>query len=280
MAVCKTCHISYEGRDQKLNLLHKEGLCIPTMTAQENAIRIASGDRRPTPPVMSDAVRSRIGGDDAKPLTSWELLRKPPNSLNPRTSPYCYWLDPDGGTMREAVRFDPNGAKPDEGCEAKYTESWQIFKEMGEDKGWTRLGHQLQKESIKLIVETLEKNRPIEKEVMEHFRDVAAYEVTNGTNERARAIAQKSVTTYGKLIEQLEMPIDADFMISELNEISRAQRMAALSPDMRAAIREMIDVEVGSSEARVREMAMSLAGPEESADKELTGPDFIDVSRD
>lgn len=275
MAVCKTCNFSYDGRDREVSKEHKSGAC--TLTARELALELADGRRQVTPPTMSDAVRRRVGGDDAKALTSWELLRKPSPNLNPRTSPYCYWLDPNGGTMRDAVRFDPNGAKPGEGCESKYTQSWQIFQATNEDMGWIRLGHQLQKDSIKLIVETLEKNRPIEKEVMEHYRAVAAYEVTNGTNERARAIAQKSVTTYTKLIEQLEMPIDADFMISELNEIARAQRMSALSPDMRAAIREMIEVEVGSSEGRVMEMAMSLAGSH-VADDELAGEAFVDVT--
>ena len=172
-------------------------------------------------------------------LTPLDQIRMQPNGV---TGAWAYFLRSDGATIRDALILAPNGGAPPaaDDPKGKFGTNASYFRERAQAKGLTYLGQRLDTRAVRLLVETLAKNRGdellfVEDEIAEQDNILA-----NAESAREREIAHKRKRQYQVRLDTLNQPFDPDALVAELDEISRAQRLANIDPNVLAVMREMV----------------------------------------
>lgn len=167
-----------------------------------------------------------------KVLEPIDQIRVPSGGV---TGAWCYYLRPDGATIRDALILAPNGAG-----EGKFGANKEYFQARARAKGRIFLGQRLTADGVRKLVEVIAVNRDdeilfVEDEIAEQDAILA-----NAESQREREIAHKRKRQYQVRLETLTQPFDPEALTEELNEIARAQRLANIDPNVLAVMREMV----------------------------------------
>lgn len=200
--------------------------------------------------------------------TAMEQIRMRPGGTH---GPWAYYLRPDGATLRDALILYPNGGEgelvtmPDGTQRRRYGDNSEYYHARQQRKGFVYLGQALTSEAVRLLVETIGRNR--EDEILFLEDEIAACEYTIRTAETpaVRDNQRKRKAQYERRLEVIRNGFDPEALVAELNDIARAQRLAGLDPNMLAVLREM----VGEVNERVASLAARLARGKASSDPEM-----------
>lgn len=214
--------------------------------------------------------RSRRGRERhaGKELTPLDEIRMTPAGT---TGAWCYYLRPDGATIRDILVISPNGGVPnmnDQRLRARYGTNAAEYQQKARAKGYEVVGPALTPNAVRRIVEILAENR--EDEVLYCEDEIANCQAVVNTADRpeVRDQARKRRGQYERRLEVLQRPFDPDALLNELNEIARAQRLANIDPNVLAVMREMVG-EVNATMADA--VARFSTGKQAEQDPEMTG---------
>ena len=259
MATCPDCGETIKGN--------------PNFHAKKHASSVAVMER---PEPRSQRGRERR---QAPVLTPLEQIRPLPSGT---TGASAYYLRPGGATIRDVLIVYPNGGIPESASpkmRARFGMNADEYRSKQRRKGFTYLGTRLDKNSVRLIVEEIAKNR-----------QEAIWEMEDELDECERVIGGDGDPKWIPLYKQrraaalkrkatLEAEWDPDKLVADLDEISRAQRLANVDPNIRAVMAEMIGeanekMLAYFSDAK-RDPHMVRGGGAEGED--FSGRDFIDA---
>lgn len=187
----------------------------------------------------SERGKRRYAGGTAI-LTPLAQIRVQPQGV---TGAWAYYLRPDGATIRDALILNPNGGVPDlddRRLQGKYGTNAAYFREKAQRKGRVFLGQQLDERAMRLLVETLAKNRGDEILFCEDEIATCEFNRVNNESQREREIATKRKTQFQRRLDTLRQPFDPDALLAELNDIARAQMLASVDPKVMRVMRAMI----------------------------------------
>ena len=224
----------------------------PYCSAQSGNASVAVAERplvdtSSDPPLRSRRGRARYEMNVERPI---DQIRIPPGvntSAGTRTieakGAWCYFLRPDGATIRDALILSPNGGipnHPDPQMRARYGMNFEYYRERGRRKGYEPVGSTLTADAIKRLVEILAENR--DDEILFCEDEVVGCQAVIESADRPdiRDQARKRRRQFERRLETLRQPLDATALIGELNDIARAQTLAALDPNILAVMRSMI----------------------------------------
>lgn len=189
-----------------------------------------------THPDGSPVIRSkrgserRLGSKDPTPL---EEIRPRPGGM--RGGPAAYFIRPDGASVREALIIYPNGAPvfDSQGRDRANSESVQARQAR---RGRTYIGPQLTFDGVRKLVEVVNGNK--EDYILDLREQIADAEYTNKTSDdpQLKQQARRRVEQLSRNLRVALRDIDPDAIVSELEDILKAQKLAALTPSMREAI--------------------------------------------
>lgn len=227
MEVCTECGfeaVNYTGLSAHIRARHGAAQAEP-------AVAVAEGPR-------SERGRRRAARD-MQILSPLEQIRARPSAT---TGPWAYYLRPDGATIRDALILYPNGAKlpATEDARGKYSENADYYQARQRAKGFEYIGPVLTAPGVKRLVEVLEANK--EDEVLDLEDQIADCDndIQNSDRPDWRDNQKKRKAKLQRRLEHVRAPLDADALVAELTEIARAQRMARVSPEVLAVMREMV----------------------------------------
>jgi hypothetical protein len=228
------------------------------------------------PVLRSKRATQDLAGDVVTPLLQ---VRVP--SGNVTFGAWSYVLRPEGETIRDALILVPNGGDapdcPDPKMRAKYATNKSYYNDRERNKGFIPLGSRLNPDNVRLIVETLTKNR---EEAVLYCQDQIAmcgYTISTTGSEKDRAVAYKRKAQFQKRLDTVLQPFNADELVKEMDEIARAQRMSSLDAATRQAVAEMIGSAIDSKfESMINHFSKS-AGQE--SDEELSGARVVNKGR-
>ena len=193
---------------------------------------------RPVDGLRSERGRRRANRD-MEILSPLEQIRARPSAT---TGPWAYYLRLDGATIRDALILYPNGARlpQAEDPRGKYSENAEYYQTRQRAKGYEYIGPILTAPGVKRLIEVLELNK--EDEILDLEDQIAAceHDISNSDNPTWRDNQRKRKAKLARRLQHVRIPIDADALTTELNEIARAQRMARVSPEVLAVMREMV----------------------------------------
>lgn len=180
--------------------------------------------------------RRGVGANELTPLQEIRLRSPGVNG------PWAYYLRPDGATIRDALILYPNGAQlpQSEDARGRYSENAEYYQRRQERKGFKYLGPTLTLEGVKLLIETISKNR--EDEVLDLEDQIAEcqYTIENSDRPEVRDNQRKRRDQLRARLERVSQELDAEALSAELNEIARAQRLARVDPKVLEVMREMV----------------------------------------
>ena len=219
-------------------------------------------------PVDADAPRTERGrrrrGRDFRSLTPLEQIRRPTPGV---TGPYAYYIRPDGATIMDALILYPNGATlpADQDPRGRYSQNASYYRERQANKGFTYVGPTLTADGARLLVQTLERNRPDEILDLEDQIAECQRTIENSDRPEVRDGQRKRRDQLQARLDRVRTPLDADALMTELNEIARAQKMARLDPAILAEMREMVGAANASFEEKLRAFRTLPKPPEDAA---------------
>lgn len=173
-----------------------------------------------------------------------EQLRMPPGNNSIKvTGGWCYYIRPDGATIRDALILYPNGGVPDiddQRMKARYGTNSDYYKARQERKGLEYIGPSLTEGGIQRLVQVLERNR--EDEILFMEDEIADAQDVAKTSDLpdVRNQAKRRVRQLTRRLELLKQPLDADAMEAELKDIARAQSLARVDPNVLRTMRAML----------------------------------------
>lgn len=199
-----------------------------------------------SPPVLhSKRAQRDLAGEVLTPL---KQIRVPSSAVG--YGAWCYYLRPNGETLRDVLILTPNGGNapdnPDPKLRTRFSTNASYYHDRARAKGWEVLGPKLTIQGVRRIVEILVANREEGVAYCEDEIAMCDYTIANTGIEKDRMIAHKRKQQFQKRLATVLAPFDPDELIAELDEISRAQRMAELDPVMRAAVAEMVTAQIGT----------------------------------
>ncbi len=205
----------------------------------------------PQKPTVGEAaaapeIRSRRGlarrGMGGQALTPLEQIPARPGGT---TGAWAYYVRPEGATIRDALICYPNGARlpASEDKRGAYSENAEYYQARMKRKGIEYIGATLTADGIRRLVEVLGQNQEDEALDLREQIQMCDYDIQNTDSPETRDAQRKRKLQLGRRLEYVETPLDADALILELEEISRAQRMANLDPQILAVMREMVGAE-------------------------------------
>lgn len=201
-------------------------------------------------------------------LTPLEQIRMQPTNT---TGAWAYYLRPDGATIRDALIAYPNGGVPDiddKRLRDKYGTNAEYYRERNRAKGFTYLGQVLDERAMKLLVECLVRNREDEVLFCEDELATCEFNRVNNDSQREREIAAKRKAQFQRRLDTVLAPFDADKLLDELKEISRAQMLANVDPKVLRVMRAMI----GEVNEKLAGMVTRFqSGKHRESDPEMTG---------
>src|SRR3990172_1408837 len=199
-----------------------------------------------SPTIEAPMPRSERGRRARQPkvLTPLEQIRMRPGGI---TGPWGYYLRPDGATIRDALILYPNGGQPDTN---KFGVNAEYYRQRQAAKGFQYLGQSLTTEGVKLLVETLERNREDEILFREDEINECQHVINNSDRPEVRDGQRRRKDQFHVRLEMLRAPWDPDALVQELSDIARAQRLVNIDPNVLSVMREMI----GEVNERTREL--------------------------
>ncbi len=181
---------------------------------------------------------------DQQMLSPLEQIRgRPVGDENSRfNGAWAYYINPEGATIRDALILYPNGAQlpRNEDTKGRYSENAAYYQARQARKGLKYVGPTLTEPGVRLLVQTLQANK--EDEILDLNEQIAECEndIKNSDRPEVRDNQRKRRAQLQRRLAHVEAPLDADELISELNSIARAQRMARVSPEVMIVMREML----------------------------------------
>lgn len=189
----------------------------------------------------SRRARDRMLGDVLTPLQQIPVL--PGNNNVEATGAWAYYLRPDGATIAETLILYPNGGTPDiddQRMKVRYGTNAAYYQERQRNKGMVYVGQTLTEGGIRQLVDVMAKNRPEEIAFCEDEIDDAKEIAANSDIPEVRAQAKRRIAQFQRRLEYLTQPLDEEALLSELNEIARAQMLAKVDPNILRVMRSML----------------------------------------
>lgn len=254
--VCECGWDKSNGKSQAL-ALHKRLHCPLRAEATEAVIEPAlKGEPR------SDRGRRRRARD-MRVLTPLEQIRGKPSEI---TGAWAYYLNPDGATIRDALLLYPNGARlpKTEDKRGKFSENAEYYQARQARKGYEYIGPTLTDAGVRKLVQVLESNREDEVLDLEDLIAECLHDIANSDRPEWRDNQRKRRDQLQKRLDTVKAGFDPDQLISELNEIARAQRMARVDSNVLAVMREMLGEVNAQFSAAVEKFQNKGSGPTEN----------------
>lgn len=202
--------------------------------------------------------------------TPMEQIRVMPGGV---TGAWAYYLDtrPEAGaTIRDILHLYPNGGIPDHAdprMRARYGTNAELYRARQARKGFKYIGQKLTTESVRELVALMERNRQEEIDFMLDEIDDADRQLGNGMHPEWYHVMRQRKAKAAQRIEMLQQEWDPEALVADLDEISRAQRMASIDPNVLAVMREM----VGEVNGKFAEAVQHFSRGKAKEDPELAG---------
>lgn len=235
MPECPNC-----GKNKKNLLLHARSCDAP---APDGRVAVAEQEEAKQPngglpePRSERGRRRRLAG--AGELTPLQEIRWRSPGVH---GPWAYYLRPDGATIRDALILYPNGAQlpQSEDERGRYSENAQYYQRRQADKGFQYLGPTLTPDGVRLLIETISRNRNDEILDLEDQIAECQYTIENSDRPEVRDNQRKRREQLRARLERVSRHLNADALSAELTEIARAQRLARVDPKILEVMREMV----------------------------------------
>lgn len=256
MATCSNCNGEFDGRGIKAH----EAACGGGVAVMEPRSKRARE-------------RARVAV-----MTPLEQIRKIPNSgADDSTGAWCYYIRPGGATLRDVLGLSPNGGVP-EGASPKmrgrFGMNSELYRQKLRDKGYIPIGSRLDQKAVRMIVQEMAKNRQEAVYEMEDEIDECDNVIKNSDRPDIRDLYKRRRAAAVTRKAMLEAKFDPDALVAELDEISRAQRLAAVPSNILQVMREMVG-EV--NEKMVTYFAHNTGKNKGDSGEDFTGREFIDA---
>jgi hypothetical protein len=186
-------------------------------------------------------------GIDRAP-TVLEEIRDRPGGI--KDGPAAFFIRPDGATIREALVINPNGAPvvkngTDRGGS-------RMAQERAAKKGFEYIGPQLTSDGLRRLIQVIEANKYDYLLDLKEQIDDCEKTIKETETPSVRDNARKRRAQIERLIAIASRDIHPDQVMKELDEIMKAQKLAALSSAQREAITILLGDEVGD---RIKSLA-------------------------
>lgn len=193
------------------------------------------------------------------------------------TGAWAYYLRTDGATISDTLVIYPNGGVPelpDRRMADRYGANAIYYRTRQASKGIEYVGQKLTEQGVKRLVEILADNR--EDEILFCEDELAGAQNVGDTSDRpeVRDQARKRERQFEARLAYLRQPLDPEALISELNDIARAQQLASIDPALLSVMRAEVSERVAEGIARFRKTPSRSSGTEAGFD--ATGVDSID----
>ena len=205
--------------------------------AEADAKRVEATQAARAPQRQSKRGQARRGV--SRIPSAFEQIRARPGGMS--GGPAAYFLNPAGATIREIILINPNGApvirNGKDRANSRYNQERQ------KDKGHEYIGPTISGKAVTRLLEILEANK--EDYVLDLQEQIADAQEVVGSADRPeiRDQARKRIAQLSRLLEVALTPVDAAKLTGELDDILKAQKLAALSPAQRDAIAVMFGAE-------------------------------------
>jgi len=210
------------------------------------------------------------------------------------TGAWAYYLDTRpymGATIRDVLHLSPNGGVPDHPdtrMRARYGTNAELYRARAAQKGFKYVGQKLTTQAVRELVQIMERNRQEDIDFMLDEIDDADRQLSNGMHPEWYHVMRQRKAKAAARIAMLQQEWDPDALVAELDEISRAQRMASIDPNVLAVMREMVGEVNEKFATAVQHFARGKAKEDPElvgtairggggGGTEFTGRDFIDV---
>lgn len=191
---------------------------------------------------MPVATRSRR--QEQEVLRPIDQITPPPgNSGMEATGAWAYYIRPDGATIGETLVLYPNGGRPDmddRRLADRYGINAEYYQQRQARKGFEYVGPKLTEAAMKRLVEVLAANRESEVEYLREEIADAKDTVKNADVPEVRTQARRRARQLERRLATIEAGFDPDELLTELNEIARAQQLAKVDPNVLRVMRAMI----------------------------------------
>lgn len=227
MATCSNCNGEFKALH--LHTPHCKGGGVATMEAVPFQPRSKRGQRVHSMDVPRALDQIRINPHNRSGVDA--------------TGAWAYYLNPDGATIRDALILYPNGGIPevdDPRKRAKFGTNAEYYRARQKAKGKEYLGPVLTAQAVKLLVDTIYRNREDEILFCEDEMVNCDYTIANADKPEIRDQARKRRNQFQRRLENLQQDIDPQAMANELEEIARAQEMASLDPKLLRVLQRQI----------------------------------------
>lgn len=220
--------------------------------AEGVAVRSSRGRRRlnlDRPPDPMDEVAPRPGGA--------------------RGGPAAYFIRPDGATISEALIVSPNGAPMIHNGRDRGNSRY--YQDRLKDRGYEYVGPSLTPQGVRKLADVIASNR---QDLILYFEEeIEATEQTIREADKPE-VRDQARTRRAQFMRQRDFyakPLDVDRMLSELDDILKAQKLAALTPAQREAMQVLMDEAIsGRVSALISRMEHSTASTEDGFTVEIT----------
>jgi len=250
MEVCDICN---DGRLWKNPASHKR-------LAHGGGMKATIADVEAMPAPVAEAERPQASqrrrrrGEQV--LTPMEQIPQPPGQAAgvEHTGAWAYYMRDTGATITDVLTIYPKGGIPDLAdvrLRDRYSENAEYYRRRQARRGLEYVGQKLTEASMKRLVEIMASNREDEelflREEIADAKDVAiSSDLPDVRNQAKRRINQLE-----RRLEMLLAPFDPDALLTELNEIARAQQLAKVDPNVLRVMRSMIGEVNEKMEARI-----------------------------
>lgn len=232
--------------------------------ALDAAVAVAEPPAAPTAQERANRAASRRTGMNRNYLTPLQQIRPLNRDAEMQAEtvngPWAYYLRPDGITISSAlIRYPNGGVLPrNEDPRGRYSENAQYYQQRNARKGFIYVGTTLTTEGAHRLVEILARNRP---DAVERLKDeIAECEVFQSDIPERRQQMRRRREQLLLVLSRVEQPFNPDNLVAELAEIARAQRMAKVSPETLAVMREMLASQGQAFDAKFAEMVKHFEG--------------------
>ena len=235
---------------------HWQGWCEKNPEAKKHQEKLIAGKNAASG--ASTDVRSTRGlerrGFQTRTATSLEQIRDRPGGLV--GGPSSYYINPRGATISEALIVSPNGA-PLMHNAGRDVGGSGYHQNRQKDRGYEYVGPTLTREGAKRLVEVILANiDDFTMDLREQISD-CRHDIDTADDPAKRDNQRKRQTQLELQLEQATVPIDADAMVQELNDIAAAHKLASMPAGLLDVIRTVAGDAVS---ANVEVLAAKIGG--------------------
>ena len=240
--ICSKC-----GDDKKA-----QGFAMHEANCKGGGVAVAD---RPTP----YQPRSQRARRQFKVVSALDQIKVFPNTkADQATGAWAYYLRDTGieATIREVLITYPNGGVPDiddQKLRSQYGTNADYYRQRQARKGLVFIGPVLNEEGMRKLVAIIMKNRPDAILYCEDMIANCAHDGDTLPDPKERALARRRQAIFEQRLAMLNQEIDVPELLRQLNEIARAQQLAAIDPKLLRVMRNEITANM--------EQAMAKFGP-------------------